>query len=152
MSWVRIWVHIVFSTKNRVPFLNSRAIRQSVFNHILENAKEKGIWLNAINGYNDHMHCLISLGKEQTVSKVVQLIKGESSFWINKMNLTQSKFTWQDDFWAVGVSESHVEKVKRYIDSQEEHHKKKSFDDEINEFMQKYKWAYIAKDKQNIRG
>ena len=135
-----------------MPFLNSRAIRQSVFNHILENAKEKGIWLNAISGYNDHMHCLISLGKEQTVSKVVQLIKGESSFWINKMNLTQSKFAWQDDFWAVGVSESHVETVKRYIDSQEEHHKKKSFDDEINEFMQKYKWAYIAKDKQNNRG
>ena len=135
-----------------MPFLNSRAIRQSVFNHILENAKEKGIWLNAISGYNDHMHCLISLGKEQTVSKVVQLIKGESSFWINKMNLTQSKFAWQDDFWAVGVSESHVETVKRYIDSQEEHHKKKSFDDEINEFMQKYKWAYIEKDKQNNRG
>jgi len=89
---------------------------------------------------------LISLGREQTISKIAQLIKGESSFWINKHKLTFQKFSWQDDFWAVSVSESHVEAVRRYIDTQEEHHRKKSFHDEVEEFMQKYRWSYVSRE------
>jgi len=73
----RVWIHLVFSTKNREPFLD-KSIRQKVFDHIKQNATEKGIWLECINGFSDHAHCLISLDKEQTISKVVQLIKGES--------------------------------------------------------------------------
>ncbi len=144
MSWVRIWVHLVFSTKNSVPYLTSLAVRQKVFTHISENAKEKGIWLDAVNGYQDHIHCLISLGKEQSISKITQLIKGESSFWMNKQRLTTQKFMWQDDFWAVGVSESHVEAVKKYIENQEGHHRKRSFNEEVEEFMQKYGWRFIS--------
>lgn len=98
MSWVRIWVHMVFSTKNRTPFLQ-QSIRDNVFQHIRKNAKSKDIWLDSIGGYVDHVHCLISLNKDQTISKVAQLIKGESSFWINKNKLTESKFEWQDDYW-----------------------------------------------------
>ncbi len=143
MSWVRIWVHLVFSTKNGFPFLSTPEIRTKVFSHILENAKEKGIRLDSVNGYKEHIHCFISLGKEQTISKIAQLIKGESSFWINKNNLTPQKFTWQDDFWAVGVSESHVDSVRKYIKNQEEHHSKKTFDEEVNEFMKKYKWKNV---------
>ncbi len=112
MSWVRVYMHLVFSTKNRQPFLNSAELRKKVFQHIKSNADEKGIWLDCINGYQDHAHCLISLGKEQTISKVAQLIKGESSYWINQQNLTNEKFIWQDDFWVVGVSESHLASVK----------------------------------------
>src|ERR1044072_8403458 len=82
MSWVRIWIHLVFSTKNRIPFLDS-TIRRKVFEHMKQNAKEKGIWLDSVNGYEEHAHCLISLGREQTIAKVAQLIKGETSFWIN---------------------------------------------------------------------
>ena len=143
MSWVRIWVHLVFSTKNKTPFLNSKEIRDRVFNHISDNAKEKEIWLDSINGYSDHIHCLVSLGREQTISKVAQLVKGESSFWINKNLSIPEKFGWQDDFWAVGVSESHVFKVRKYIESQEEHHRKKTFKQEIDEFMEKYGWNYV---------
>ena len=143
MSWVRIWVHLVFSTKNGFPFLSTHEIRTKVFSHILENAKEKGIRLDSVNGYKEHIHCFISLGKEQTISKIAQLIKGESSFWINKNNLTPQKFTWQDDFWAVGVSESHVDSVRKYIKNHEEHHSKKTFDEEVNEFMKKYKWKNV---------
>lgn len=84
MSWVRIWVHLVFSTKNRTPFLDSKSIRFKIFQHIKENAKEKGIWLDCVNGYQEHSHCLISLGKEQSMGEVAQKIKGESSHWINK--------------------------------------------------------------------
>lgn len=117
MSWIRIWVHLVFSTKNRETFL-SNSIRDEVLLHIKENAKIKEIWLDRIGGFTDHIHCLISLGGEQTISKVAQLIKGESSFWINRNLNVGQKFQWQDDFWAVSVSESHLKQVRNYIDKQ----------------------------------
>ncbi|MFN3487901.1 MAG: IS200/IS605 family transposase [Emticicia sp.] len=142
MSYVKIWVHIVFSTKNRFPFL-TKDIRYEVFNHIIENCREKDIFLQTINGYTEHIHCLISLGKDQTIAQVAKLIKGESSFWINKQQLTAQKFSWQDDYFAVSVSESQVEKVVNYIKNQEQHHAKKSFDEEVEEFMEKYGWQII---------
>jgi len=148
MSFVRIWVHLVFSTKNRHPFLNSNELRKQVFDHMLENARQKGIWMDCINGYSEHVHCLISLGREQTISYVAQLIKGESSFWINKNKLTRSKFAWQDDYYAVSVSESHVEQVRAYIKSQEDHHKFKSFEEEIEVFMKKYGFS-VVKDSDD---
>ena len=143
MSWVRVYIHVVFSTKNREPFLNSEKLRRQVFQHIKKNADEKDIWLDCVNGWQEHAHCLISLGKEQTISKVAQLIKGESSFWINQSKLTENKFVWQDDFWAVGVSESHLQSVRNYIHNQEEHHRQKSFTEEVNEFMEKNGWSFI---------
>jgi putative transposase len=142
MSFVKIWVHLVFATKDREPLLK-KEFRYDVHKHIIENCREKEIFLQAINGYTDHLHCLISLGKDQTVAKVTQLIKGESSFWINQNNLTSGKFSWQDDYFAVSVSESQVPVVKNYIKNQEKHHSKKSFDDEVNEFMTKYGWKII---------
>ncbi len=143
MSWVRVYIHLVFSTKNRQPFLNSAELRKKVFQHIKSNADEKGIWLDCINGYQDHAHCLISLGKEQTIGKVAQLIKGESSFWINQNELTTEKFIWQDDYWVVGVSESHLASVRKYIHNQELHHSVHSFESEINGFMKKYGWTFL---------
>ncbi|TAL57405.1 MAG: IS200/IS605 family transposase [Bacteroidetes bacterium] len=143
MSWVRIWVHLVFSTKNREPFLNSKELRKKVFQHIKENAKEKDIWLDCVNGYSDHTHCMVSLNKEQSISKVAQLIKGESSFWINQNKLVEGKFIWQDDYWAVSVSESHLEQTRQYIFNQEEHHRKTTFKEEVDDFMKKYGWQHI---------
>ncbi len=142
MSWVQIWVHLVFSTKNREKILQ-KDFRNQIYDHIKQNAKEKNIWLNSINGYLEHIHCLISLNREYSISKVSQLIKGESSLWINKNNFLRNKFSWQDDYWAVSVSESHLEAVRNYIQNQEEHHKGKSFAEEIDEFMKKYGWEYI---------
>jgi REP element-mobilizing transposase RayT len=118
-------------------------LRLKVFQHIRENAEKKGIWLDCVNGYQEHAHCLISLGREQNISKVAQLIKGESSNWINKNNLIEDHFNWQDDFWAVGVSESHLMPVREYIHHQEEHHRIKTFSEEIDEFMRKYGWEII---------
>lgn len=142
MSYVKIWVHIVFSTKKREPSL-TKEVRPEVYKHIIGNCKEKGIFLQAINGYSDHLHCLISLGKEQTIAQLAQLIKGESSFWINKQEIIQGHFSWQDDYFAVSVSESQVEAVERYILNQEIHHQNKSFDDEVDEFMKKYGFVQI---------
>lgn len=139
MSYLKIWIHIVFSTKNREPYL-TKEIRRKVHQHIIQNCKEKEIFILAVNGYTDHLHCLVSLGKEQSVAKIAQLIKGESSFWINKNNLCSSKFAWQDDYFAVSVSESQVEIVKKYIQNQEEHHTTSSFSKEVEAFMKKYNW------------
>ncbi|HTI59749.1 IS200/IS605 family transposase [Mucilaginibacter sp.] len=142
MSFVKIWIHLVFSTKNRKPLLNTE-LRYELQKHIIENCKQKDIFLKTINGYTDHIHCLISLGKDQSISKISQLIKGESSLWINKNNPTEDKFSWQDDYFAVSVSESQVETVSNYIKNQETHHAKKPFDEEVNEFMNKYGWKPV---------
>ena len=87
MPFVKVWLHFVWSTKDRYPYLKDE-IRSKVFEHIRQNAKEKGIHIDFINGYLDHVHCLISLGIDQTLSWIMQSIKGESSFWINKSKVT----------------------------------------------------------------
>ncbi|MEO6252083.1 MAG: IS200/IS605 family transposase [Ferruginibacter sp.] len=137
MPFIKIWIHIVWATKNRAPLL-TKDIRQQVFSHIRENAIAKNIHLAFVNGHIDHVHCLISLNREQTVAQIIQLIKGESSFWINKNNLCKEKFEWQDEYFAVSVSESGINNVREYIKNQEEHHQKKSFQQEYDEFMKKY--------------
>ncbi|TLV00297.1 IS200/IS605 family transposase [Dyadobacter luticola] len=142
MSWTSIWVHMVFSTKYRTPFLND-SIRKRVFYHMKENAEKKDIWLDVVNGYHDHAHCLFVLGRDQTLANVARLIKGESSCWINQNKLTREKFSWQDDYWAVGVSETHIARVRQYILNQEAHHRKKTFEEEIDRFNKKYGWQQL---------
>ena len=137
MPFIKVWIHLVWSTKNREPYLD-KSIRQNVFAHIKENARKKDIYIDFINGYTDHIHCLISLGLDQTIAKTVQLLKGESSFWINKQQLTKQHFEWQDEYFAVSVSESVVDRVRDYIRNQEEHHKHKTFQQEYEEFISKY--------------
>ncbi|HEY9533690.1 MAG TPA: IS200/IS605 family transposase [Mucilaginibacter sp.] len=142
MSYVRIWIHLVFAAKNREPLLKDH-FRYDVFKHIAHNCLEKDIFLQAINGYTDHIHCLLSLGKDQNVAKIVQLLKGESSFWINQQGFTPSKFSWQDDYFAVSVSESQLNQVVSYIKNQEKHHATKSFAQEVDEFMRHYGWETV---------
>ncbi len=134
MPWVKVWLHFVWSTKERFPYLTDE-IRNKVFDHIRQNAREKGIHIDFINGYLEHVHCLISLGTDQTIVKLMQLIKGESSFWINKNKLTKARFEWQDEYFVVSVNEATLPKVRKYIANQEEHHKKVSFDDEFENFL-----------------
>ncbi len=138
MPFVKVYIHFVWSTKNRYPYLETKELRLKVWNHIRENAKEKGIFIDFINGYTDHCHCLVSLGVDQTIQKVMQLIKGESSFWINKNELIKEKFEWQDEYFAVSVSESVIDKVRDYIKNQEVKHFKKTFQEEYDLFIEKY--------------
>ena len=138
MPFVKVYIHYVWSTKNREPFLGGPELRKQVWQHIRENAHEKKIYIDFINGYSEHCHCLISLGIDQTIQKVAQLIKGESSFWINKQGLIKQKFEWQDEYFAVSVSESMIERVREYIRNQEEHHHHKTFQQEYDEFICKY--------------
>ena len=134
MPWVRVWLHFVWSTKNRHPYLTDE-IRTKVFAHIRENARAKGIYIDFINGWVDHVHRLISLGTDQTIEKIIQLIKGESSFWINKNKLTKTKFEWQDEYFVVSVNEGSLDRVRNYISKQEAHHKNVSFDEEFENFL-----------------
>jgi putative transposase len=84
------------------------------------------------------------LGTNQTIEKMMQLIKGKFSFWINKEGLTQQKFEWQDEYFAISVSESMIDKVREYIKNQEEHHKHKTFQQEYDEFISKYGFQKFA--------
>ena len=111
-------------------------IRPLLFEHIKQNAKAKGIYLDRVNGYFEHIHCLVSLGSGQTLDKVAQLIKGESSFWMNnKSGLAAPRLEWQDDYFAASVSDSDLQRVRAYIDNQVSHHRKKSFEEEYNDYL-----------------
>ena len=126
----------MWSTKDRLPLLNDD-VRSKVFAHIISNAREKGIFIEAISGYREHVHCLISLANNQSIEQIMQLIKGESSFWINRQKLTPAKFGWQDEYFVTSVSESNLESVRRYIANQEKHHRKVPFGSEFDSFMKR---------------
>jgi REP element-mobilizing transposase RayT len=117
-----------------------------VFQHIKENARAKNIFIDFVNGYTDHVHCLISLNDDLNIGKIAQLIKGESSYWINKNKLTSNRFEWQDEYLAIGVGDDKIQDVRNYIANQEEHHKKVTFQQEYEIFIKRYGFE-INKDK-----
>lgn len=144
MSFIKVYVHFVWSTKNRTPFL-TKDMRKKVFEHIRENAKEKNIYIDFINGYVDHVHCLVSLNDDLSIGKIAQLLKGESSYWINKNKLTSSKFEWQDEYMAIGVDDEKIPIVRKYIAEQEEHHKGVTFAQEYDKFIKRYGFDIVKK-------
>jgi putative transposase len=137
MAYVKNWLHCVWGTKNRFPFLKGR-MKSDLIEHIRTNAREKGIYIDFINGHTEHIHCLIRLGPDQTLSRAIQLIKGESSYWINKTGKTNFKFEWADEYFAASVSEKDLPAVRKYIRNQEEHHRIKSWEEEYNDFLSEY--------------
>ena len=138
MPFVNVLIHFVWSTKKRIPYLESLDIRNALWQHIRDNGKEKDIFIDFVNGHKDHCHCLISLGRNQTLSKVMQLVKGESAFWFNKQNFIKSKLEWQDEYFAGSVSPSAINRVRNYIKNQEAHHLKKTFQQEYDELIEKF--------------
>ena len=137
MSYIKLFIHAVWATKDRNPYLMP-SIRHQVIEHICENAKLKNIAIDQINGFNDHLHCLISMSSDQNIATIMNLIKGESSFWINRQKLTKNKFGWQDEYFAVSVGQSQLDTIRQYISKQETHHKKKTFQQEYDEFLKHY--------------
>ena len=137
MAYVKNWLHCVWGTKNRHPYLIGD-IKTEVIKHILDNAKAKNIYIDSIGGFTEHIHCLISLNPEMSLSNVIQLIKGESSYWINKKKITRFRFSWATEYFGLSVSESQLNNVRNYIRNQEEHHKRESWDDEYNKLITEY--------------
>ena len=140
MPFVKVMIHAVWGTKTRFPFLK-KEIRPTIYTHISENAKLKGLYVDCLNGAEEHIHILMGLNADISISKTIQLIKGESSYWINKQSLTNTKFEWADEYYAVLVSEGKLDDVRRYINNQEEHHKKKTFQEECDDFMKHYNFT-----------
>ena len=103
--------------------------------HILSNARKKNLYIDRIGGYLDHVHTLISLSSDISMAKTIQLIKGESAHWMNRQRIIHSAFEWQDEYYAVSVSPDQVDRVRAYIENQVEHHRKKTFEEEIEEIM-----------------
>ncbi|MEO8762512.1 MAG: IS200/IS605 family transposase [Bacteroidia bacterium] len=137
MPYTKVMIHFIWATKNRMPIINAE-LKPLLLAHIKENSQLKSIFIDTLNCVEDHIHLLISLGTEQTIAKTAMLIKGESSFWVNKQQLSKHKFEWQDEYIALSVSQSGIEKVRDYIRNQEAHHQKKTFSQEYNEFLTLY--------------
>jgi REP element-mobilizing transposase RayT len=148
MPYTKVLIHFIWSTKNR-QHLISKDLKPLLLQHIKENSIKKGIFIDTLNCVSDHIHLLVSLGSEQTIAKSAMLIKGESSFWVNKQKLIKTSFEWQDEYIALSVSYSAVDKVRSYILNQEEHHKKKTFTEEYEEFLNAHHfippWGGMAK-------
>ena len=134
MPYTKVMLHFIWATKGRSPII-SKKLKPILLDHIKENALKKDIYIDTLNCVEDHIHLLISLGTEQTISKVAMLIKGESSFWVNQQKIIPGKFEWQDEYIALSVSESALDRVRAYIANQEEHHKTKTFAQEYDEFL-----------------
>jgi len=130
-------IHAVWGTKSRFPYLTGE-IKPIVIDHIRANAREKNIFIDTIDGYVEHMHCLFGLNADMSVSKALQLVKGESAFWLNRQDLMPHKFEWADEYFASSVSESQLPKVRAYINNQEEHHKKVTFQQEYEAFVKSH--------------
>lgn len=137
MAFVKIWIHAVWGTKNR-EYILEKGKRDQLFTHIRENARNKEIYIDFINGVEEHVHCLLALNADMSIAKAIQLIKGEAAHWANKQELFKKKLYWADEYYAVSVSESQVQKVRTYISNQEEHHRKKTFAEECEEFITKF--------------
>lgn len=133
-SYHSIWIHAIWSTKNRKPFIQSN-IEQKIHNYMREQFQKSGCPVRIINGMPDHVHCLFLLNPQKALTDVIKQVKGSTSHWINQNDLILQKFSWQVGCASYSVSESVREKVFKYIENQKKHHKTKSFQQEYDEFI-----------------
>ena len=144
MSYTSLNYHVVFSTKQRRPFLENKHI-QSICKYIggiLRN--HKGCLLTG-NGVPDHLHLALSLHPEKNLSETVKAIKANSSRWIHETYPDLKLFSWQEGYSAFSVSYSGLSKVIAYIQSQPEHHRKMSFEEDLISLLKKHRIKYDPK-------
>ncbi len=136
-SYTRCWIHLIWGTHNREKVLTAEACEQ-LKKYLLSYAKGKKIFIRQIFVNPDHVHILLDLPTNMTIEDVAHLLKGSSSNWINKSNLLKTKFSWGRGYAAFSVSHSVADKVSDYISNQKEHHRKRSFSEEYEEFIKLY--------------
>ncbi len=136
-SFNKIWIHAIWGTKDRTALIH-QGIEQNVYQFISDQLREQGCPVRLINGTPDHIHCLFLLNPQKSITDVIKHIKGISSHYINHNNLISEKFSWQTGYAAFSISESVVEKAYQYIKSQKQHHEKKTFSQEYEEFLRLY--------------
>lgn len=135
-SYISLWYHLVWSTKNREPLIQE-SWKWELYAHVREYCCKKEYNLDFINGTEDHVHLLISPKPIFAISNIVRDIKRDSYYWIKEQNLASNHFSWQDGYGAFSVSSSMLTQVRNYIKNQEEHHRKQTFEQEIAFFESK---------------
>ena len=136
-SYNKIWIHAIWSTKNRLPLIHS-SIENRIYQLITEQLRDQGCPVKIVNGMPDHVHCLFLLSPQKSINDVVKQVKGSSSYTVNQNDIIMEKFSWQIGYAAYSVSESVVERVYQYIKNQKKHHQRKSFQQEYDEFLKLY--------------
>ena len=137
-SLAQIYVHVVFSTKGRHPWLEDRKIRELVHNHLGSACNTLGCPILQVGGVADHVHILCRLGRTASVATLVQELKRDSSQWAKQQGPKLSDFYWQAGYGAFSISPGHVEAIRHYIEIQEEHHLRETFQDEFRRLLKKY--------------
>ncbi|MCL6525234.1 MAG: IS200/IS605 family transposase [Thermoflavifilum sp.] len=143
-TFAKIYVHIIFSVRGRQNQIQ-KSWKEELYKYIcgLVNQKQQKVY--AIGGAADHIHILISVKPDITISDLVRDIKANSSRWINEKRYVIGKFQWQEGFGVFSYAQSQLDRVITYINHQEQHHKKKSFKEEYIELLQKFDISYDEK-------
>jgi REP element-mobilizing transposase RayT len=137
-----MYLHIVFSTKNRAPFLQDPLIREHAHAYLVGVCRNLESPSIIVGGVADHVHILCRLGKTMSASELVRELKRESSKWLKEQSPDLASFYWQSGYGAFSISPAHVEPLRIYIANQEEHHKSEPYQDEFRRLLAKYEIEY----------
>ena len=136
-SLIKLYIHIVFSTKNREPLITP-GIEEKLHRYLAGICHELECHPVQIGGYTDHVHILCMLSKKITLMKLVEELKSHSSKWIKTQNAGLKNFYWQNGYGTFSVNPTEIDRAQQYIENQHEHHKTTSFQDEYRAFLNKY--------------
>ncbi len=136
-----ILLHVVFSTKFRFKCIFENW-SDELYGYIGGTIKEHSANLLAAGGIEDHVHLLMKISPKFAISTTIQLLKANSSRWINERRLVNAKFSWQRGYSAFSVSESKAATVRNYIKNQREHHQRQTFEDEYLEFLRRHRITF----------
>ena len=137
-SLVQLYVHLVFSTKDRRPYLRNADLRRRAHAYLTGICNNQQSPAITVGGVEDHVHVLCRLSKTLDVSSLIRELKRDSSKWIKEQDAALHDFAWQNGYGAFSVSPSHIEPLRDYIAGQEEHHHTESFQDEYHRLCAKY--------------
>ncbi len=137
-SLVQVYVHLVFSTKRRQPFLQDGEFRDRTHRYLAGTLKNLNCPALAVGGTEDHVHALCRLGQNVEIASLIRDLKRDSSKWVKAEQPRLSDFYWQGGYGALSISPAHVDALRQYIANQEEHHRRESFQDELRRLCKKY--------------
>ena len=137
-SLVQVYVHVVFSTKHRAPFLADKEFQQRTHRYLAGICKNLNCPALIVGGVEDHVHILCRLGKTTDISELVRDLKRDSSKWVKDEQSNLNEFHWQQGYSAFSISPSHIDALMSYIANQEEHHRQESFQDEFRRLCKKF--------------
>jgi len=143
-TYSQIYLQIVFAVQNRISLIEP-SWKDELYKYITGIIQNNGHKLLAINGTSNHLHIFIGYNIKQLLPHLIQDVKGSSSKWINEMHLVSGKFSWQESYGAFSYSHSQIDRVIRYINNQEQHHKIQSFYDEYIQLLNKFNIIYNDK-------